>query len=278
MNGAIVGFGNMGKTHLSCYNQLGVEIPAVVDPFQDNCLQNIEDISKDVDFVDICSPSYLHFEHLQKAMAFNKPIFVEKPIVIKKEEVNVLRQIHYKNLIFVGEVEQFNQDLQPFLKYNKPLRNLKISRNVNLEFFLKNSDAWFLKPELSGGIVMDLMIHDLTLLTLKYGKPTVEKVRFFKKKYSTPDNVSVILDFGTFKAEIESSWTSASKQNPIELDVKFNDIELNCKNYFETKDKQNPFNIELKTFIDAAQNKRKIALEPFLDAVEVALEIKKNIS
>ncbi|MFH0713772.1 MAG: Gfo/Idh/MocA family oxidoreductase [Candidatus Micrarchaeota archaeon] len=276
MEGAIIGFGNMGKTHFKCYKDLGVEIAAIVDPFQDKCLKQIEDIPKDVDFIDICSPSYLHFEHLQKAMIFHKPIFVEKPIVIKKEEVNVLRQINYKNLIFVGEVEQFNQTLQPFLKYNKPLRNLKISRNVNLEFFLKNSYAWFLKPELSGGIVMDLMIHDLTLLTLKYGKPIVENVRFSKKRYSTPDNVSAILDFGTFKAEVESSWTSANKRDPIELEVKFNDVELKCNNYFEFKAKQNPFYLELKTFVDNIQNKQQIALAPYLDAIEVALEINQK--
>lgn len=278
MKGAIVGFGSMGKLHLQCYKKLGVEITSVVDPLQENCLKNISEIPSDVDFIDICSPSYLHFQHLQQVVKFQKPIFVEKPLVIEQSEVDTLRKLRYNKTIFVGEVELYNACLEPFFNYKKQPKHIRISRRVNLDFFLKNSVPWFLDSKLSGGIVMDLMIHDLTLLILKYNKPTVEKVVFSSKKYGVPDNVSAVLKFPTFTAVVEASWIGTDIAKPIKLEFKIDDLKLNCDNYVDLTSTASPYYRELDAFIASIKEKKSISLLPFLEAVETCLEINKRLN
>lgn len=280
MNGVIIGFGNMGKIHRQCFEKLGVEITAVVDPAfkgKENFYPELEDVPNNFDFVDICSPSYLHFEHLQQAMKFQKPIFVEKPIVIKQNEVNSLRKTKYGKPIFIAEVEQFNPALWPFFNYDKTPKSINVSRNVNLDFFLKSSTPWFLDSKLSGGIVMDLMIHDLTLLVFKYGKPTVENVVYSSKKYGVVDNVSAVLKFSTFKATVEASWTSTDTAKPIRLDFQADDLKLKCDNYSNATSTSSPYYKELNTFIRAVKLGEKISLSPYLDAVEICLEINRQM-
>ena len=72
LKGIIVGFGNMGQTHWQRYRELNVDIVAVIEPKPlINCelvrYENFQQLpfNLKIDFIDICSPTYLHLAHLQ---------------------------------------------------------------------------------------------------------------------------------------------------------------------------------------------------------------------
>lgn len=194
IEGLLIGFGNMGQTHLERYQTLGIPISIIeTDKEKARVAQtrgltvysSISDVPQvsQIGFLDICTPTYLHFQHLQDAMQYKRPILVEKPVVRTREEIEKLRQLsdNYPAPIFVAEVEQYNPELEGFLFYSKTPASIRISRKVNLEFFLKGTKPWFLDESLSGGIVLDLMIHDINLLIAKYGKPTgIEQVEWLQ--------------------------------------------------------------------------------------------------
>ncbi len=294
MKGIIIGFGNIGQVHYEKYLDLNVDIQAVVETdktkinlLHSKGLDTYKDLSKfksidEIDFIDICSPTYLHYKHLIKSMKYNKAIFVEKPVVRTKEEVNYLRNLSYQSPIFVGEVEQYNPRLISFLKYQDSPKLIEMFRKVNLDFFLKNNKLWFLDERLSGGIVLDLMIHDINLLILKYGKPVVNDVKAFSRKYNTIDEVIAELLFKNFEAKLYSTWDSALK-TPIISQIKIHEnnniLSFYCDNYLKNKTlKEDPFYLELKSFIKSVkEDKAHYELDIYLDGVEVALEIIKKI-
>ena len=53
---------------------------------------------KKIDFVSICSPNYLHDSHIRLALRNNCNVICEKPLVIKLEHIEMLKELE-KNLI-----------------------------------------------------------------------------------------------------------------------------------------------------------------------------------
>ena len=49
--------------------------------------------NKDIDTVHICTPHYLHFEMIKKALAAGKDVVVEKPVTMTKEEFEALQEL-----------------------------------------------------------------------------------------------------------------------------------------------------------------------------------------
>lgn len=295
MKGIIIGFGNMGKTHLERYRQLGVNICAVIEndgikrqqadsehipTF--NSLSEVPDLD-DIGFIDICTPTNFHFRNLLDAMFYRKPIFVEKPIVLTNEEAAQLRRIEYHHPIFVGEVEQYNPDLEKFMRYEGRPRVINMSRRVNLEFFLQGATPWFLDESLSGGIVLDTMIHDINLLVTKYGKPQIREVVSRAKRYRCQDEVEAKLSFGELEANLYCTWTAEDLlETPIVVDIEViekdgNPANFHCDNYIirgKPKEKD-AFYMEFKAFLDSIREGRTpYGLESYLVGIEVANEIR----
>lgn len=296
MKGIIIGFGNMGRTHLERYRQLAVNIAAIVETDEAkkeqaanggiktfNLLSEVQDIDG-FDFVDISTPTNLHFTNLMEAMQYRKPIFVEKPVVLTNDQVDQLRRVNYAHPIFVGEVEQYNPDLDPFINYQGKPRIINMSRRVNLEFFLQGTKPWFLDESLSGGIVLDAMIHDINLLVAKYGRPQINGVEFRSKRYECPDDVSVGLSFGDIQVRLYCTWTADDLvQTPIVSDIEIveetgNRISCHCDNYIirDKPKEQDAFYREMKAFLDCVRTGRTpFGLESYLIGIEVANEIRE---
>lgn len=295
IEGAIIGFGNMGQTHLERYQTLGVPL-SIVETDKEKAriaqtsgltvypsISNIPQVNQ-IGFFDICTPTHLHFQHLKEAMQYKKPILVEKPVVRTREEVEKLRELfdNYPGPIFVAEVEQYNPEIESFLSYSKTPASVNINREVNLGFFLKGATPWFLDEDLSGGIVLDLMIHDINLLIAKYGKPSkVEQVEWLQTKYNCPDDVKAKLSFTDFDADIHGSWVSEDQIHPIKTSIEVteqigNTVRFVCDNY-HIKGKTNgedAFYREVQAFLETVRSGRTpYPLSLYLDGIDVALDI-----
>ncbi|MBI4125703.1 MAG: Gfo/Idh/MocA family oxidoreductase [Deltaproteobacteria bacterium] len=293
MKGILIGFGNMGQTHWERYQHLGVGLLAVVevDETKTKLAQakglrvypSLSKVSKvqEANFIDICTPTHPHFQHIEEAMRFEKPIFVEKPIVRLPEEAQKLRRINYPFPIFVGEVEHYNPKLKPFLDYTGKPQTISIRREVNLDFFLEGTAPWFLDEKLSGGIVLDTMIHDINLLVAKYGKPSIKKVQCQKKRYPCVDAIEATLAFNSFEANLFTTWAAPKGESPITTSIKIHEkngqtIETGCDDYIIRGKplSQDAFYLELKAFLKSIQSgKTPYALSVYLEAFGVVQEI-----
>ncbi len=244
--GIIIGFGNMGRNHFERYQKLGIKIIGVVDIADDalkvahdlglQTCKKIEDCQgiEQADFIDISTPTYLHYPFLELVIQkYKKHIFVEKPVVLTVEEANKLAALtkNYLPIIFVGEVEHYNHRLTEFIQQAGDPQSIKISRTVNLEYFLNGKRPWFLDPKLSGGLILDLMVHDLSELDNALGEATIRDGVFQQKKYGCIDEASVMLEYkkSHVNAEVTGSWISDDTKHPIIVTVVITERDGNVK-------------------------------------------------
>jgi predicted dehydrogenase len=300
MKGLIIGFGNMGQTHLDRYQQLGASVVAVID--SDN-LKRIAAEEKgivayasldeyvqtngidDIDFVDICLPTDLHFSMMQEiATKFADrpiPICVEKPVVRTADEAEDLNKIlvNFKSLIFVAECEHYNKRITNFLASVKNPKHITISRMVNLEYFLKGARPWFLDAKRSGGLILDLMIHDLSLLDNIGGHAVITNCRSKNLKFNCIDEATLALQYANFTAEITGSWLSDDMDHPIVTTLEITDEyeakhQLIIDDYLRadlTDHANDPYYLELQAFLDAVVLKEvPHQLEEYLRVVQLA--------
>jgi predicted dehydrogenase len=125
-----------------------------------------------VDVVVICLPTFSRVEILKAAVESGKHIFCEKPLALNptaaKEVESLLRG--YPRCIMVGQVLRF------FWEY-KQLRKMVLDGVVGQIGTVRMSrcvgypgqDSWFADPLKSGGIILDLLIHDIDFLLWTFG-------------------------------------------------------------------------------------------------------------
>ena len=294
--GLLVGFGTMGQTHYLRYAQLGVPILAVVDPDPaarekaasyglSACASLDAAPLHEADFVDICTPTYLHHEQLKAAMDRKLASFVEKPVVLTRAEAEELSGTPYSRPIFVGEVEHYNPSLAPFIAYQGQPRAIAISREVNLEFFLRGARPWFLDERLSGGLILDCMIHDLNLLVGKYGKPRIERAQGRAVRYGTIDEATATLVYPDFVATVACSWTATRTSTPIVTSIvchdrSGSDLHLTCDDYalLDKPKHKDSFLLEIEAFLETLRTGvPPYPLPVYLDGVRLALDIRAFI-
>lgn len=95
----IVGLGSIAKKHIAALRQLvpDVEFMALRSG-EENQFEDIINYSRwsDIpkpDFVIISNPTNCHAETIQKAMFFDRPLFIEKPVVSKQTEIEFLEKV-----------------------------------------------------------------------------------------------------------------------------------------------------------------------------------------
>jgi predicted dehydrogenase len=115
--------------------------------------------------VDICSPTHLHYEMILKAAAAGKHIVCEKPLARTAEQarqaVHTCKKAGVQ--LLVAHVVRFFPE---YALAQSAIANGQIGRIGVVRLHRgsyrpkKPAGNWFLNEEKSGGILMDLMIHD----------------------------------------------------------------------------------------------------------------------
>src|SRR5262249_48600402 len=124
----------------------------------------------------------------------------------------------------------------------------------------RGARPWFLNERLSGGLILDCMIHDLNLLVTKYGLPSVRSAVGRSHRYGVVDEALVRLAFDGFEAEVGCTWTAERTDAPIVTTVKWRDAggtdqSVLCSDYAIRSQAapDDPFLLELQAFLDALQ-------------------------
>jgi predicted dehydrogenase len=214
-NIGLVGFGFIGKTHLEAYQKIdNCRVKAIYTkkgegPY--HFAATYEDLLNDqeIDIIDICLPTYLHEEYIIKAANAGKHIICEKPLVLKLDSATRIIDAVKKNNVelFVGHILRFWPEYQVIKSYSETekLADIEIVHAKRLGQVPKWS-TWFQHPELSGGALFDLHIHDIDFVTYLLGEVRSVYAVGSKNQYCAWDHVMTTLIFKNGgKAFVEAS-------------------------------------------------------------------------
>lgn len=128
----------------------------------------------DLDVIDICLPPALHAELAVTALKTGKHVFCEKPIALRVAQAkSMIRAAEVaKKQLLVGHVLPFAREFAFALR---AVRLKKFGRLLGGHFKRIISDPLWLKgfydPDLVGGPLIDLHVHDAHFIRLLFGLP-----------------------------------------------------------------------------------------------------------
>jgi len=185
---AIIGMGRMGKYHYQLLkNMESVEIVALCDTmlnekFSHPTYTNIDKMlsSVDIEVAIIAVPTSLHKEVALKCIKRQIHLFIEKPIASTIEDAQtLLYHSHQENIkVVVGYIERFNpvvQRLRDILKSSQ-IYSIQITRV-----------SPFPSRVFDVGVLIDLSVHDIDLLTF------ISRKKIMYKKIFTSKNQNKIM-------------------------------------------------------------------------------------
>src|SRR6056297_458486 len=236
INFGCIGFGFMGKTHVSnILKHPYANLKAIYShpdlPIDKKDSKDLGDCSlytdnwkelvdrEDIDAIIIATPTHTHAEIAQYVAQMKKHIFVEKPMARTLEGANIIMESARKNNVklFVGHVlrffQSFSQAKQSLNQKTTDIGQVKMIRGLRYST-LPNWSSWFFNEKKSGGCILDLSIHDIDYAIWMMGKMPSEV--FCKARKLPEQNVNTwvvsmtTLDFGGALAHLEASWLGAS--------------------------------------------------------------------
>jgi predicted dehydrogenase len=193
----IVGAGFMGRLHAAgwartpaCLAAMYANVPDKVRQLAHACgtqaVDSLETLIDRVDVVDICTPTHLHYEMVLKAAAAGKHIVCEKPLARTVEQaehmIAVCREAGVK-LLVAHVVRFFPEYAQAKMIVDRgEIGRVGVVRLRRVSALPTWSEGnWLMDEEKSGGMMLDLMIHDLDYARWVAGE--VKRV-FAKNGYS----------------------------------------------------------------------------------------------
>ena len=190
MKVGIAGCGFMGEVHAEGYKQLDdVQIYAAAEKNESKLEQfsqkyrpvkKYRDVmemvmDEEIDVIDICLPTPFHREPTISALKQNKHVLLEKPIALTMEDALAIKQAAEasKGKLMVAHVLRFWAQYSVIRKAleQKQLGNIKeIYASRFNELPLWSEGTWIMEESQSGGLVIDLMIHDIDFVMWNLGK------------------------------------------------------------------------------------------------------------
>ena len=129
-----------------------------------------------VDLVDLCLPSYLHAPAAIRCLQAGKAVLVEKPIALDPKDAHkmLLAAKKARRPLMVAQVLRFMPEfslLSDAVKSKRwgKLLSLHMKRIIAMPEW--GDSSWFADPAKSGGMVIDLHIHDTDFIVHLFGKP-----------------------------------------------------------------------------------------------------------
>lgn len=223
MKVAIVGCGGLGNVHANCYAKIpGVTVVGVCD-LDEALVQKLADRTgakaytsfdemleqSDCEVVSVTLPSFLHKPFAIKAAQAGKHVISEKPIALSLEDAAEVIRVCEENgvRLFVGHVVRFfpeyaqmrNRVAQGAIGRAGVAHAKRIGGHPGIR------RPWFKDDAKSGGVVIDLMVHDLDFLRWTLGE--VRSVYGLRKLTDDVDYALATLVFESGAvANVEAYW------------------------------------------------------------------------
>ncbi len=220
----VVGAGFMGATHARAWRALGARVVCVADPDAERraavaalaeahgCADAGRALAAhgDVAVVDVCVPTPAHLAVLE-GLPPGLLVVMEKPLGRDgAEAAAVARTAHERGVdLFAAQVVRY------FPAY-RGLRDTVLARGAEGVRRLRmrrvgpppvGAGGWFLDEARSGGIFIDLMVHDLDWLLWTFGPPARLTARAWADASGAARHALALLSWpGRRVAHVEGSW------------------------------------------------------------------------
>ncbi|MCC6704095.1 MAG: Gfo/Idh/MocA family oxidoreductase [Thermomicrobiales bacterium] len=191
---AILGAGFMGSTHARAFAQIdGVEVAAIVAQSPDRgaplaaelgarFTQSADEIFADgsIDAVSICLPTPFHRGPAEAALAAGKHVLLEKPITLDLAEADALVALAGQSdrVVMMAHVLRFWPE---YVELASRALSGELGAPVSAMALRRQAfPAWsqlFSRPDLTGGAVIDMLIHDIDALNWLFGTPVAVSAR-----------------------------------------------------------------------------------------------------
>jgi len=166
----VIGVGSMGGNHVRAYSALKhlCELVGVYDidhslaeevagSYGVKAFPDVKSLLREVDAVNIATPTSTHYEIAIKAIEQEKHLLVEKPVTGTIEEAKALiKHARKKKLILqVGHIERFNPAIRalPAMLKDQEIIALDVQRMGPYDPRINDTD-----------VIQDLMIHDIDVV------------------------------------------------------------------------------------------------------------------
>jgi predicted dehydrogenase len=282
----IIGLGSIAKKHIPAIwkTEPQAEIYALrtgINKENYEKVINVYDwqIAKEVDFILISNPTHLHEETILKSLEFNKPLFIEKPVLFELSNSGLMiEKIKQNNLrTYVACVLRFHPVIVHLKKLIESNQNEVEEVNVYCGSYLPDwrPDSDFRKSystqkENGGGVHLDL-IHEIDYLYWIFGKPKEVKSTLRSRSHLNIDAIdyaSYQLIYPRFVANVILNYYRKQAKREIEvlgkdfiykgdlLDYTLTE-ELTSKSIFNQNTKEySLYDLQMQYFIDNLKSKR----------------------
>ena len=222
----LVGAGFMGGVHLNAYAGIPeVEVVGVADARTEAAVAGSEMVgarpyasyeelvaAEDVEVVDVCLPTAFHRELAERAAGEGRHVILEKPIARTMEDAQQILEAFSGDgpRLFVGHVVRFFPEYVGIKERIDAgdLGTVGVVRTSRRSPFLLGWNDWYADWRASGGVLLDLVIHDFDFLRWTLGE--VERVYargVLGREYNRLDYVLATLRFrGGAIAHVEGHW------------------------------------------------------------------------
>jgi UDP-N-acetylglucosamine 3-dehydrogenase len=222
----LVGAGFMGGVHLNAYADIpDVEVVGVADARVESAVAGAAIVgarpyasydelvaAEDVEVVDVCLPTAFHREIAVRAAGEGRHVILEKPISRTIEDAQEILDAFSNDgpRLFVGHVVRFFPEYVGIKEKIDAgdLGTVGVVRTSRRSPFLLGWNDWYADWRVSGGVLLDLVIHDFDFLRWALGE--VERVYargVLGHEYNRLDYALVTLRFESGAiAHVEGHW------------------------------------------------------------------------
>jgi len=191
---ALIGAGGIANAHIDAWLTLGADVRVYSHDGADELVaahgggtvvDSRAEAFDGADVVDVATPTYTHGEVVRAAFAAGLDVICEKPLALTSAEAGELVEAARSAglALYPAHVVRFFPAYAAMREHVAAggVGEIAVQRFTRLG--ARPVKPWFADPRLSGGIVMDQMIHDLDFARWTAG----EVVRVFARQSVTPD-------------------------------------------------------------------------------------------
>ncbi len=321
-NVGIIGCGMMGRVHSIAYTGLeNVNVKAVASLSREQTLEcarlassrtsTVAEILNDeeIEIVSICTPTDTHRDLVVEAARSKKHIFCEKPIARTLKDALEMVEVCKQNGVSLG-VDHVVRFFDSYSRAKSLIEEGTIGKVVMARLyrggvFPKHGwNNWFDELGRSGGVLLDLSIHDFDFLRTVLGEVESITARSVKNTPSHPgrnrDHALAILKFANGSlAHVEGSWAEpdnapskfatsfefvgrdgmitydSDEDFTMRVQTASNDYPSFSKS---TPAANDPYGLHIQKFIEAVREERKVPVDgtEAIEALKISLAANRS--
>jgi len=215
---AVLGAGFMGRAHAANYDAMGerVRVKTVAGRSPERAASVAEALGAEpttdleraitdpeIDAVDICLPTPLHREWVLRALEAGKHVFLEKPIALTAEDADAIVDAAEASgrVFMVGLVLRFWPE---YVELQRRLASGELGRPRSVSTHRLSPpidwNDWMADPAQSGGVAVDMLVHDFDQMNWLLGEPR----RVFARE-PRPGHVHALVEYDGAEGVAEGS-------------------------------------------------------------------------